>query len=284
MAWLPLKGSVARSSLGKAIKLLNTVSRHRGLLHALHILFTTGIEKLASARYYEASPREKELYYWEKQFAGVGDFSACMTLRANKSTQRQLFPVELLPFFERVQGEVKPGSRPRVLDVGAGPISTLSWGHHVGLFELATADPLAGEYKKLLCSYGYEPAMGSIQMIESTGEALDLKVEPGSFDVVFCRNALDHTESPRLCLEQMVKAVGARGYIIVMGRSHEGSHEGWDEIHQHDLFVLEDTLWRSGKDGIVALLTEGLPLVTDYVAVEPGFHGWMVIIFKNLDC
>jgi 2-polyprenyl-3-methyl-5-hydroxy-6-metoxy-1,4-benzoquinol methylase len=281
IATLDKRREIVVNSLMRAFKLARRLFLKRGLIYTADHLFTTIIERALGPIGYKVPGRKKELMYWEKQIIGVGEFSDRMAKRLDPSTQKELFPLELLPFFNKWQEDLNPVRRLKVLDVGSGPISLLSWGHNSGLLDLVSTDVLADEYKELLEIYGHESAIGNIRTVQCSGEKLDSYLDPESFEVIYCNNALDHTTSPRKCLENMTLLVRPRGYIIISGRSREGSFEGWDNVHQHDLFIEDNTLYRSGKDGFRAPLTKDLPLETYYSNAPQGFHDRMEIILRK---
>lgn len=266
--------------LTKAFKALNTVRRKRGLGYTFKLLNYFAIVRKLNPFAKEISSMQKELFFQEKQIIGMGDFSGRMKLLMQRETQKRMFPEDLLPFFlERVE-EAKP-KKLTVLDVGSGLISFLSYGQNAGLFDLIAADVLSEEYKSMLEIYGYDEVLGGTRLIQSPAEQLDKHMNPNSCDIVHCSNALDHTNSPRHSLENMVKVVRPQGHIIITARSHEGTHEGWEEIHQHDLYLKDNILWRSGKDGVATSLLEGLPLSVVYANDPEGFHDRLVIILRH---
>src|SRR3989338_138201 len=267
----------------KTINMFKTVTRRRGALHAIDLLSTMIIEKLPGPLARGIPGRKKELFYWEKQITGAGAFASAMVLRVNRASQKDLFPTEMLEIVDRVKKEFPERKMPLVLDVGSGPISLLTWGFHEGFFDLVTVDPLADDYAKLLKAYGHDAAVGSIKSIQSVSEDISRFIVQGSFDIVYCNNALDHTTSPRRSLEEMVKAVKSGGYIMISGRSHEGSHEGFDAIHQHDLYLENGTLMRKGKDTEGEPLTSGLNLDTVSAVTPKDFFGKMRIVLKKMD-
>ena len=124
--------------------------------------------------------------------------------------------------------------------------------------------------------------MKGAKLVGTSAENLGQVLEPSSFDVVFCNNALDHTQSPRVSLENMVKVVRNNGYIVIAGHSMEGTHENWDGIHMHDLYVEGGQLWRSGENEPGVILNHSLPLDVTYFVEPSEQHGRMVIVFYKL--
>jgi hypothetical protein len=138
------------------------------------------IEKLAHAS--GLSPTfVDELAFWDLELSGWGyhdDVIARLTVPGQMSRE---FPPTLHEL-------VKDFSKPRVLDVGSGPLSYLGFGAHRGLFDLVATDPLAKPYEQLLRRNGLNPGY---PILPVAGEDLIEKFGPRSFHVVWTRNAID---------------------------------------------------------------------------------------------
>jgi SAM-dependent methyltransferase len=93
--------------------------------------------------------------------------------------------------------------------------------------------------------------------------------QSASFDVVYSSNALDHTRSPRRCIEQMTAVLRPGGWLVLEGFLREGSNGNWVGLHQHDLFPANGTLVHLDRAGRRTDLTSGLPLacVSERVSV-----------------
>lgn len=269
------------STIKNTINAFYIVGRCRGLRYLIDFIVNLCAEKNLIPRIKIISGQQKELLFQEKQIVGLGDFSPRMQLRLHHETQLEVFPKDLLEFFYEKVEQFKP-NKITVLDIGSGIISYLVYGHNSGLFKLIAADILADEYKKLLTIYGHIDAIGDMELIQSPAETLDQYLNARSCDIVYCANALDHTKSPRLSLQCMVHITRIGGYIVITARSHEGTHEGWDEIHQHDLFLKDNNLWCAKKNGDVVSLLENLPLKVEYTNKPSGFHDRLVIILRRI--
>lgn len=268
------------TTIRKLAYMTRTVRNSRGWGHFIRFLLMSMIEK-APGGVFKMSNRKKELLYWEKQLSGMGSFSGSMAARIDLSRQKELFPMEIMGYVGKIKADSPGKKKAMVLDVGSGPISLLSWGCNQGLFDLITVDPLADDYNELIRAYGHGAALGTAKSVQAASEEMGGFLEPESFDIVYCNNALDHTTSPRQGLEEMVKAVRPGGYIIISGSAHEGSKEGWDEIHQHDLYIENDTLWCKGRRSDGKQLASGLPLVAVSSMAPKEFFGRMMVVFKK---
>ena len=96
-------------------------------------------------------------------------------------------------------------------------------------------DPLAGEYNALLDRHGVPPVRTRPCAAESVADVLG----EARFDLVYCQNALDHTEEPLAGLEQMVRAVKPGRWVLLKHVIDEGEHEGYVGLHDWN-FRIED--------------------------------------------
>jgi SAM-dependent methyltransferase len=150
-----------------------------------------------------------------------------------------------------------PGRLPRLLELGSGPVSILAAGIDEELFTIVAVDPLALPYRHLLRSCGLSYP---IQPLPGRGETLFRRFEPGSFDIAYSSNALDHTQSPRICLEQVCRVLAPGGFLLLEGFVREGTHGNWAGLHQHDLLTENGSLIHFDRAGRRTNLTADLPL------------------------
>ena len=115
------------------------------------------------------------------------------------------------------------GSRIDVLDVGAGPLSAVGVVWPGCELRVTAVDPLAEQYNKLLDRLGIAPPVRT-----QFGEAEHLldQFEPESFDLVYCRNALDHSFDPMLGVSNMFALAGAGGGVRLVPSVKRGETRG----------------------------------------------------------
>ncbi len=120
----------------------------------------------------------------------------------------------------------------RLLDVGAGPVTSLG-GVLPGVALAVTAvDPLASLYAELLAEHGVVPPTPTRF---ATMEELSLFFPAGHFDLVHCRNALDHAADPLLGIRQMLAVTRVGGAVALDHFPNEGEREAYAGFHQWNL-------------------------------------------------
>ncbi len=189
-----------------------------------------------------------ELDYWEgylkKRPASLSD----------PTIRQAAFPTELRGPAADIRRE--HGRQARVLEIGSGPVSVLASGIDEGLVSVVALDPLARPYRDLLSLYGVQYP---IHPLPGRGENLTC-FAPGTFDIVYSSNALDHSTSPQRCVEQMCKVLPEGGYLLMEGFVREGSQGNWLGLHQHDLFTEQGSLIHVDRRERRTNLTELQPL------------------------
>jgi len=138
---------------------------------------------------------------------------------------------ELLAAVDRVGG-----SRARILDVGAGPITTVGHRHPTRDVEVTVVatDVLASQYQRLLRKHGVTPP---VPTIFADAERLTETFAPGSFDIVFAANCVDHMERPLQAIQQMLEVVRPGGCVVLVHFEDEGEKQGYTGLHSSNFHV-----------------------------------------------
>jgi SAM-dependent methyltransferase len=139
--------------------------------------------------------------------------------------------LELLAAVDRVGG-----SSVRILDVGAGPITTVGHRHptrDVDVTVVAT-DVLAPQYQRLLRKRAITPP---VPTIFADAERLTEQFAPGSFDIVFAANCVDHMERPLQAIQQMLDVVRPGGCVVLVHFEDEGEKQGYTGLHSSNFHV-----------------------------------------------
>ena len=209
----------------------------------------------------------KELAFWEYQIK-------YKPLPKNHNYKR--FSFEIIPLLNILSELFGEESKPyNLLDVGPGPRTILIEGYRSNLYNLKGIDPLANEYKKLICGREF--------LVQGTGEHLDAIYPSQSFHMVYASNSLDHTEDPLRCFKNMVNATIVNGIVVIRSAIKEGSRLNWSGLHQHDLFVDNGKLMHSERYSEATDLTEGLPIVLySYHKSYSGNDNLFLIIYRKV--
>jgi SAM-dependent methyltransferase len=122
-----------------------------------------------------------------------------------------------------------PDSVVRILDVGAGPFTTVGKQWEGRLVEITAVDPLAEGYAEILSRLGIRPPVGTVF---AHGEKLLELFSPEYFDLAHASNALDHSYDPLLAIEQMLAVVKPGCHVYLWHFANEGITAGYRGLHQ----------------------------------------------------
>ena len=126
----------------------------------------------------------------------------------------------------------------RVLDVGAGPLSSLGTMCHNRPVELVAVDVLAPEYDATLAALSIQPHPRTQY---APMEMLAKHFAPQYFDMVHCGNALDHAQDPFRALQQMLTIVKRGHHVVIVSLVNESTAERRGGMHQFDLFLARNS-------------------------------------------
>jgi len=120
----------------------------------------------------------------------------------------------------------------RILDVGAGPVTSLGKVHPERTLEIVAVDPLADEYAALWRNAGIRPPVPAER---GTGERLVERFGTAAFDIAYARNALDHMIDPLAVVEQMLEVVRDTGYVVLRHSRNEATKARYRGLHQWNI-------------------------------------------------
>ena len=207
------------------------------------ICIHSGFPVLSDARELALS---EEASHHDFEIGGVDEWSGQPTRWAHHILQHlsrtnceRIFPQFLLPYIQCFQG---PDKKPvETLDIGCGPISVLRWGVLQGLLRVTGVDPLLDIYRMILERHGLYglPAIVCQRELNIYAEELASALPPESFDIVFTRNAIDHVKDPVAVIGQAEACLRPGGILALDFHTREGSRQGWEQLHQFDLYLDE---------------------------------------------
>ena len=178
------------------------------------------------------------------------------------------------------------GDRASILDVGAGPATTV--GHRFARMrlEVVAVDPLARRYDELLAEAGVKPPVRTEPL---EGERLAERFGEGRFDIAYSRNALDHAVDPVEIVRQMVAVVRPGGWVVLRHARNEAVHQDYVQLHQWnfderdgDFFV-----WRTDSETNVTEELGGEAEVVCRRDLDEGEtpdeeeFGWLVCVIRK---
>ena len=129
---------------------------------------------------------------------------------------------------------VAPGGPISILDVAAGPLTVIGkkWDNHS--IRIDPVDILAPLYKQLLAKHKIVPL---IETKYATIEKLSNSVPLNEYDLVFCRNALDHARNPMQGICEMLKLVKPGSVVLLHHHRNEAIDQGYTQLHQWNFDV-----------------------------------------------
>ena len=165
-----------------------------------------------------------------------------------------------------------------IIDVGAGPLTSVGRTHPGRIVNLTAIDPLAHEYDRLLAELDLEPPT---RTVAGAAERLLEHFPPASFDIAYAQNALDHGLNPRRGIRNMLEVVRPGGFVVLRHLRNEAATERYTGLHRwnferrgDDLFV-----WRRVR-ALARNVTRTLAASTDGSSVVED-SGDIVATFRK---
>lgn len=122
----------------------------------------------------------------------------------------------------------------RMLDVGAGPLTTMGDECNGKAVDVHAVDLLAPKYDKMLAAANVVPR---VRTTYCRMEGLAECFPRNHFALVYCGNALDHAQDPVLAIRQMVEVVAPGGSVVLLHHVNESTRQNASGMHQWDLFA-----------------------------------------------
>jgi SAM-dependent methyltransferase len=167
-----------------------------------------------------------EIDFWEQWFATKGDrWPEDFTSRLDPN--REANPA----LFAGLDVEA-----PKVLDIGAGPMSFFGLRLKGKPIKLSACDPLAPLYADMATRHGVDRP---VKTASAFAEDLSAFYPRGEFDLAFCRNALDHSFDPVRGIEEMLLVVRPGGRVALLHYINEAEKNRYDGLHQWNFDVID---------------------------------------------
>jgi len=142
------------------------------------------------------------------------------------------------------------------IDVGSGPFSSCGLKTDKSILDFHAVNPLAFIYqalkKKANITTGITPSFGMF-------ERLSEKYKKNTFDIVYMRNALDHSFNPVFGILQLLYICKTGGKVILHHGKNEAANEKYQGFHQWNLCAEnnEFVIWRQGDKYNISKILDG---------------------------
>ncbi len=134
----------------------------------------------------------------------------------------------------------------RILDIGAGPLTTVGKICDGSKIDLLAIDPLASVYDALLDKNGITPP---VRTKYGEAEQVAEMYSDGSFDLVHAANSLDHAHDPVAAIKAAARVVRPGGHVFLEHILNEGAREGYGGLHQWNFGVEDNSFTIASSSG-----------------------------------
>lgn len=129
----------------------------------------------------------------------------------------------------------------RILDLGCGMVSSMGRRSRSGrTVEIHYADALAPEFYAIAKLQGF---VLPYRIEEAHAESLEAVYSPGLFDVIYCRNALDHCYNPVEALRLLPRFLADNGTLVLKHYRNCADLNDWSGLHKWNFYDRGGQLW-----------------------------------------
>lgn len=164
-----------------------------------------------------------------------------------------------------------------ILDIGAGPLTTLGKKHPTKKLHIVATDVLAREYDALLQKYNIEPP---VRTIYADAERLDETLAENTFDLCIAQNCVDHMQNPFQAIMKMLYVVKAGGYVVLSHAEKEAENQNYKGLHQWNFTTVNGDFIIKGKSQFMNISKEIACLGITECHVE---NGWIEVFIRKLE-
>jgi SAM-dependent methyltransferase len=210
--------------------------------------------------------------WWRRRKRSEVDFWAAWLVGAPGTEQwasdresRLARDTEITDPLVRAELERNPAEEISIIDVGAGPITSLGYRYPGKKLTIVPVDPLADEYDRLLRDAELDPPIRTIRV---AGEELQEHFGPRKFDIAYAVNSLDHSADPFTIISKMVAVVRPGGIVLLRHKRNEGESARYGGLHQWNFDVVHDSLivWNNAVEVNVGSALEGRAVTTAWIS------------------
>jgi SAM-dependent methyltransferase len=179
----------------------------------------------------------EEVRFWRRWLEGNTEYAED---RAYRLSSNRPFPWWAKPLIRGNPDHIQ------VLDIGAGPITSLGdvWeGKHVTITPI---DPLAEAYAQLMKEYSVTPP---IRTMFGTGEHLVEQFGENSFDFAYASNSLDKMDDPVVCYQEIMAVLKPGASAVTYHEANKGERHHYEGVYRWNFSMRDNRLLAWNHDG-----------------------------------
>jgi len=233
--------SARRGDRARLIEASKHFAKRLGAARAYRFLRALSVGRKEPVRVWREGLRD-EIAFWEQVLPARVATDPGYRLRADPKAPMSD------PLMNFLIGRI-PEESVSIIDVGAGPLTALGKTYPGKRLRITATDPLAAEYVRIMEEAGISPP---VRPIECLGEDLLDRFQPGTFDIAFARNALDHCIDPVRVIENMVDLVKDGRFVLLRHLRSVAELNLYRGLHQWNFDIEQGQLviWRTGRERV----------------------------------
>ena len=143
--------------------------------------------------------------------------------------------IKVRPLAKEVREMVGEKKQVRIADIGSGPASMIGYTMDGVEVDYVPSDLLAEEYKELYRYHNIEP-----YVYPEVQDMMNLSYPDNSFDIVYCRNAVDHCFDAKKAISEMIRICKPGGYVYLWHFKKVGKMMGYNGMHTWNIELTEN--------------------------------------------
>lgn len=198
-------------------------------------------------RYFKQKTIKRNIYFnWKKYINENGLSFHEYNIKKNKEKLEKYWS-ESCPVNKRIEAEIKnlPTGRINLLDVGCGPFPKSGVYYKGNEIKRVLIDAMAKEYHLLLNNNGINTYGQKITCCNA--EEVESVFKKKSFDIIYSKNALDHTYNPIKAIKQLANLLNENGIMILEHYLNEGEYTNYFGLHQWNFSIEKGSFYISDQ-------------------------------------
>ncbi|MDP9175921.1 MAG: class I SAM-dependent methyltransferase [Planctomycetota bacterium] len=169
------------------------------------------------------------------------------------------------------------GAQVEILDVGAGALTWLGKIWPGRTVHITAIDPLGHEYDRMLNQHDIHPPVRTIY-----GQAEEIVKDFGDdrFDMVFCRNAMDHSADPLKGIRNCLQAAKPGCSVLLHHFVNEAQSQQYNGLHQWNFDCRDGRFIIWSPQATIDVGKEVADL-SDHVRAEIPVPNWHVAVLRK---